>query len=109
MRATKHPVETDAIASQEIQMFKRMMLAVTFVAALSAASLGMSGSASAHGCGPGYAVGYYPSYGTYYYPGSAVTLRTAYYPPVYPVYFRGGFVGGHHYHHHNGITLTFGF
>ena len=94
-------------------MLKRILLALTFVAALGVASLTTTSKASAYGCGAGYGVGYGPSYGyypnyysTYYgYPGSAVVLRR----PVYPVYY-GGFGHHHHHHHgHSGVVVSFGF
>ena len=91
-------------------MFKRSLLALTFVAALGAASVATSTNAVAHGCGYGgygYRAAYYPSYASYYaYP------RVAYYPgsyaPAYPVYYGGGH-RHHRHHHHDGITLSFGF
>jgi hypothetical protein len=94
-------------------MFKRMLLAVAFVAALGLASLGTTSEASARGCGYGYGAGYgyYPTYATSYYgyPGSAVVVRRA---PIYPVYY-GGFDGHrrhrHHHHRHGGISVSFGF
>jgi hypothetical protein len=99
-------------------MFKRALLAATFCVALGTAGIGLSNTASAHGCGyGGYSgYGYYPAYGSYYaaYPGNAIVVRNAYYPPVYPVYY-GGFDGrryrhhDHHHHRHNGVTFTFGF
>jgi hypothetical protein len=93
-------------------MFKRVLLSLTFVAALGAASLGMSSKANAYGCGYGvYGVGYgyYPTYSSYYgYPGSAIVVRRA---PIYPVYY--GFDGHRHHHHrhhrHGGIRVSFGF
>ena len=92
-------------------MFKRMLLALTFVAALGAAGVGTSSKAMAHGCGYGgygYRAAYYPTYASYYSYGYAP--RVAYYPPRYgyPVYY-GGFDGGHHHRHHSGLTFTFGF
>jgi len=85
-------------------MFKRMLLAVSFIAALGVAGLATS-TASAHG-GCGYRTAYYPTYSSYY----------DYYPTVsyvrpYPVFYRG-FDGHHHHHdhhHHSGVVLTFGF
>lgn len=94
-------------------MFKRILLALTFVAALGAASVGTSSQAVAHGCGyggPGYRAAYYPGYAPYYaYPAPP---RVGYYPgsyaPAYPVYYGGG--PRHHRHHdHDGISITFGF
>ena len=70
------PVEEDAIASQESHMFKRVLLAFTFVVALGAAGVGMSSKAMAYGC----------DYGGYGY-------RAAYYPPVYASYRSYGYGG----------------
>ena len=94
-------------------MFKRIVLALTFVAALGAASLGTSGKALAwHDChgGYGYRAAYYPTYAPYYGYGYGYAPRVAYYPQVYPVYYRG-FDGGHHRHHHHdsGLSISFGF
>lgn len=93
-------------------MFKRILLAVTFVAALGAASMGTSSKAIAAGCDQGYygyGGGYYPTYATSYYgsPYRPIVLRSA---PVYPVYY-GGFDGHHRHHHHrhSGIVVSFGF
>jgi hypothetical protein len=92
-------------------MFKRILLSLTFVAALGAASLATTNKASAHGCGyGGYGVGYgyYPTYASYYgYPGSAFVVRRA---PVYPVYYRG-FVPVHRHRAYRpgGIVVSFGF
>ena len=103
-------------------MFKRMMLALTFIAALGAASVGTSSKAMAYGgcrhdgygyggyggygAAYGYRTAYYPTY--YPYP---FAPRVAVYPPVYPVYYGGG--GHHHRHHHNhhrdGVSISFGF
>jgi len=95
-------------------MFKRIVLALTFVAALGAASLGTSGKAVAwHDChggyGYGYQAAYYPVYNTSYY-GYGYAPRVSYYPGAYPVYYQG-FAGGHHRHHHNdsGLSISFGF
>jgi hypothetical protein len=95
-------------------MFKRMLLAIAFVAALGLASLGTTSEASARGCGYGYQNAYYPNYASYYggYPGGAVFVRNAYYPAAYPVYY-GGFdrhrFHRHRHHRHGGISVSFGF
>ena len=94
-------------------MFKRILLAFTFVAALGAAGLGMSSKALAwHDCGGGYGYGGYgySAYEPSYY-GYGYGPRTAYYPSYrYPVYYYGNFDGGHHHHHgHSGLSFTFGF
>jgi hypothetical protein len=88
----------------ENQMFKRALLAFTFVAALGAASLGGSTKVLAWGgCdnGYGYAYGYPTYYSSYYAP------RAVYYP-------RPLVISDHHHHHHDrhhhsGLTLSFGF
>ncbi len=93
-------------------MFKRILLALTFVAALGAASLGTSGKALAwHDChgGYGYRTAYYPTYAPYY--GYGYAPRVTYYPGAYPVYYRN-FDGGHHrrhQHHDSGVSISFGF
>jgi hypothetical protein len=101
------------VASKEIKMVKRTLLALTFVAALGAAGFGLNGNAQAgHGCGYGggyYGGGYgyrtfYPSYRPYF---------TGYGPPAY--YRNYGYHGGHghhghHGHHdHGGVYFSFGF
>lgn len=95
-------------------MFKRSLLAVTFIGALALLSLGAT-PITAHGCDYGYGGygGYYPNYTTAYY-GAGFGPRLAYYPrvyPVYPTYYRG-YDGGHHHHRHHdhdGIRISFGF
>jgi hypothetical protein len=88
-------------------MFKRMLLAVSFVVALGVAGLASS-TASAHGgCGyGGYRAAYYPTYASVYDYGYYPTVSYA--RPVYPVYYRG-FDGHRHHHRHSGVTFTFGF
>ena len=90
-------------------MFKRILLALTFVAALGAAGLGTSGTAMAHGCGYGgygYRTAYYPPvYASYYSYG--YSPQVAYYPSYYPTVSYVNFGGGHR--RHNGLTFTFGF
>ena len=97
-------------------MFKRGLLAVTFIAALGAASLGVGSKAMAwHDCNGGYGyVAAYP-YSPYAY-GSAWGPRLAYYPaavPVvrtYPAYYGRAYDRHrHHDHYHNGLTVSFGF
>ena len=88
---------------------KRILLALTFVAALGAAGLGMSNTAEArHGCAyGGFAYpAYYPSYYSYYD-----------YGPQFTYYRSHGHRGhhGHHRHHghrhhdHGGISFSIGF
>ncbi len=91
-------------------MFKRIMLAFTFVAALGVVGLGFSSNADAWSdCNNGYAYSPY-AYPTY----AAYGPRVVYYPtyPVrnYPVFY--GHVDGHHHHHdhhHNGLVIGFHF
>lgn len=94
-------------------MIRRMLLAVSFVAALGVAGFGATGTAEAgHGCRSGGYGGYYgANYG--YYPH---VVRSSYYPPVYygePVYYGHSYYGGHHGHHghggHSGLHFSFGF
>lgn len=95
-------------------MFKRVLLAVTFVAALGAASLATTRFASAHGCGyspygVGYGGGFYPTYATTYYgnPYRPMVLRSA---PAYPVYYGGyGPVHRHRAYRPGGVVVSFGF
>lgn len=96
-------------------MFRRVLMAVSFVAALGVAGFVATDSADAHGGrrgwhGPGprgYYGAYYRGYGGYYPPVGVV--RSAYYPPIYygaPVYY-GGYGGGCGYG--NGLTFSVGF
>ncbi len=83
-------------------MFRRVLLAISFVAALGVAGFVATDSAEAHGCRRGGYGGYHGAYygGGYggYYPQA---YRTNYYPPVY---YGGGYGGGYggHGHCHNG-------
>ncbi|MGD9635360.1 MAG: hypothetical protein AB7G28_03260 [Pirellulales bacterium] len=100
-------------------MFRRVLLAISFVAALGVAGFVATDSAEAHGCRRGYG-GYGGYYGAYYggyggyYPG---VYRASYYPPIYygaPVYYGGydGYGGGCHHGHCNypgGVSLSIGF
>jgi hypothetical protein len=102
-------------------MFKRVLLSLTFIAALGVATVFTAGTASAHGdCGYdgygygyGYRTAYYPTYASSYY---GYGPRVVAYPGAYPVYYRGGHHGDDHRHHHHhghhhdsGVTFTFGF
>jgi hypothetical protein len=90
-------------------MFKRMLLGVTMLAAIGVGSLGLSGTAAAHGCdygyGPVYSAAYYPTVVPYYAPPQFV-----YYPRTYAAY-RPVIVDTHHrhHHHHGGVALSVGF
>ncbi len=97
-------------------MFKRGLLAVTFIAALGAASLGIGSKAMAWSdCGGGVAYSSYPyAYPTYTVGYAGYAPRLAYYPSVpvrtYPVYYGPSYDRHHHHHdHHNGLTVSFGF
>lgn len=98
-------------------MFRRIVLAFTFVAALGAAGVGMASKAEAHGCGYGGGYANYYGYRNVYYSG---------YPNAYTPYYAGyGYQpvvvypgGGHrhrHHHHHDyyrggsGVTFAIGF
>lgn len=93
-------------------MFRRILLAVSFVAALGVVGFVNTGSAEAHGRrhwhhGHGHGPrGYYGAYYGGYYPPVGV-IRSAYYPPIYygaPVYY-----GGHHCGYGNGLSFSVGF
>ena len=98
-------------------MFKRVLLGLTFVAALGAASFVTTSEASAYGgCGRGgyggYRTAYYPGYGPAY--GYGYGPRVVAYPGAYPVYYRGYDGGRRHHDHHdhyrdNRVTFSFGF
>jgi len=103
-------------------MFKRVLLSLTFVAALAAAGLGTANKAEAgHGCGyyggyGGYGYGdYYPSYygGYGYGHGPRFSYYRVYGHSRYGGY--GGYYGrghhGHHGHHHGhgGVSFSIGF
>ena len=91
-------------------MLRRIVLAITFVAALGVAGLGMSKSADAWGgCHRGYGGGYYSGYHSGYYPhvyrSSYWPRHSTFYGP--PVYY-GGY--GHYGHYgHDGVSLSIGF
>jgi hypothetical protein len=99
---------------KETQMFKRILLAVAFVAALAAGGVGLSSTAQAgHGCDYGYG-----GYRTYYYPGSYgyYAPRASYYRSYYDYpsdyYYGHRRHHGHRHHHHDdhvGISFSFGF
>src|SRR5262245_51626987 len=86
--------------AKERQMLKRLLLVCTFIAALGAAGLGVSGKASAwDDCGPGYRTYYsaYPAYPSNYY---GYTPNVAFYRS--PVVVRDyDFHDRHHYEHHH--------
>jgi hypothetical protein len=97
-------------------MFRRVLMAISFVAALGVAGFVATDSAEAHGRhhGHGHGHGYRGYYGAYYgggyggyYPG---VVRSSYYPPIYygaPAYY-GGYGGGH-CHNDGGLTFSIGF
>jgi hypothetical protein len=101
-------------------MLKRVLLSLTFVAALAAAGLGTASKAEAgHGCG------YYGGYGGYghrsYYPSYYGHYGHGYGPSF--SYYRGfgdshyghyghgrhGHRRHHHGHHHGGVSFSIGF
>jgi hypothetical protein len=95
-------------------MFKHMMLGGTMLAAVAVGTLGMSTTATAHGCdygygygGDGYHAAYYPAVSYYapqvvYYPSSYAAVR--------PVYIdTHHHHGHHHHHHHDGVKFSVGF
>lgn len=101
-------------------MVKRALLTFTFIAALSAASLGVGSKAMAWGgchSDGGYRYSYSYPYSTYSVGYGGYAPRVAYYPayPVrtYPVFYGRGYDGHRHHHdrhrHHNGLTVSFGF
>lgn len=92
-------------------MVRRVLLALTFVAALGVAGLGFSSTAAAHGgCGRGGGYGGY--YGAYY--GAAPfygprVRRTYYYGP--PAYYGPGpgYISYGRYGRHSGFSISLGF
>jgi hypothetical protein len=107
---------TDAAASEEShRMFKRMMLAFTFLAAMGAVGLGFGSKAAAwDSCNSGY-VYPYPYANPYAYPTYAAYGPSFAYYPTGPIRTRPVFYGhndGHHHHHdhhHNNFVLGFRF
>ncbi|HVT30755.1 MAG TPA: hypothetical protein VHE81_22295 [Lacipirellulaceae bacterium] len=94
-------------------MIRRSMLAVTFLAAMGAASVGFNSKAMAwNDCNSG--IGYPYPYSTY----AAFGPRLVYYPtyPIrtYPAFY-ANFYGHHrqhdhhHHHHHDGVAIGFHF
>jgi hypothetical protein len=99
-------------------MFRRMLLAISFMAALGVAGFVATDSAEAHGCRRGGYGGYGGYYGAYYgggYDYYPHVYRTSYYPSVYyggPVYYGGHRGHGHHGHHGHGgggVSFSIGF
>jgi hypothetical protein len=91
-------------------MVKRVLLALTFVAALGVAGMGFSNTAEAHGgCYRGGGGGGY--YGAYYAPAPfyGPRYRAAYYaPPV--VYGPGpGYISYGRYGRHSSFSISLGF
>jgi hypothetical protein len=110
-------------ARREAQMFKRIMLALTFAAAFGVAGIGFTNNANAHrywGWGRPYRA-YYGSYAprAYYYgPYAPYSYRTSYYgPQFYSPYYYGynpyGYGYGYPYpsygYYGPGISVSFGF
>jgi len=96
-------------------MFRRVLLAFTFVVAMGAAGLGIGSKAMAwsdcHSNVVAYPYEYYPTYAGY----AGYAPRVAYYPayPVrsFPVFYGRAYDRDYHRHHHhdNGLTISFGF
>ena len=90
-------------------MIRRMLLAISFVAALGVAGFGISTTAEAHGCRRG-GYGYGGYYGAYYAPSYGVypnVYRSSYYPPVY---YGPTLYGGYGRHRHDGgLYISLGF
>jgi hypothetical protein len=124
-RQPGRPPFWDAVASKEShEMFRRIVLAFTFAAALGAAGFGMASDAKAHGGGCGYG-NYNSNYGGGY--AAFNGYRGVYYggyPTYGPSYFATGYtcvppvvyypnVRRHNHHHdhrdHGGITFAIGF
>jgi hypothetical protein len=106
-------------------MFRRIVLALMFVAALGAAGVGMTSDAKAHGGGCGYG-NYYSNYnggyatfngyrGVYYggYPTYGPSYFATGYTYVPPVVFYPNARRHHRHHHHHrdrgGVTFAVGF
>jgi hypothetical protein len=93
---------------------KRIFLALTFVAALAAAGLGMSSTATAgHGCYDdyyggwyGYRSHYYPSYYSYYDYGPSFSYYRSH---GHRSHHHGHHHHGHHGHGHSGLHFSIGF
>jgi len=98
-------------------MFRRTLLALTFVAALGVAGVGLSGTAQAHG-GSCFA----PVYGGYGYAAFPRGGYGAFYTPAYSPYSYGAYpgvyatFGGHGHrralsrgHGHSGLRISIGF
>jgi hypothetical protein len=90
---------------------KRIMLALTFVAALAAGGLGMSSKAAAwHGCHESYGYGHYGGYRSYpvYYSDWGYSPRHSYYGGYSRRHYHRSHWHDHH-HDHGGIHFSFGF
>jgi hypothetical protein len=95
-------------------MFRRIVLALAFVATLGVAGFGASNRAEAHGGGcyrGGYGGGYGAYYAPYGYGGYGYgPPRAAYYRGYNPYYSGYGGYGGYPRHHHDsGVSISFGF
>jgi hypothetical protein len=92
-------------------MVRRILLALTFVAAFGAAGLGLSNTAEAHGgCGRGGGGGGY--YGAYYGPAPyyGPPVRRVYYAPAPAYYGPGpGYINYGHYGRHSAFSISLGF
>ena len=99
-------------------MLKRVLLALTFVAALGAAGVGMAGKAQArHDCDYGYGGyghgGHYPGYYSSYGYAPRLTYYRSHGYPHYGRHHHRGHRHGHHHrgHHrgHSGVYFSIGF
>lgn len=98
-------------------MVRRVLLAISFVAALGVAGFVATDSADAHGCRRGGYGGYGGYYGAYYGGGYGgyypYVQRTSYYPSAYygaPAYYGRSYYGGHHHgHDRGGVSFSIGF
>jgi hypothetical protein len=89
-------------------MLRRIILALTFVAALGVAGLGMSKTADAwHSCNRGY-YGGYGGYSSAYYGGNPYDYSPRYWPR-YSTFYGAPVYYGHRHHHHSGVHFSFGF
>ena len=96
-------------------MIRRILLAISFVAALGVAGFAATDSADAHGHRHGHGHGhggYRGYYGAYYGGGYGYyphVYRASYYPPTYyggRLYYGGyGGYGGHHCHDRGGVSI----
>ena len=92
-------------------MMKRILLALTFVAALGAAAVGMASTAEAgHGCHRGYGGhGYRAFHSDNYYSGGYGPRFSYYRSHPRQVHYYRGFPHHHHHRDRSGIYFSIGF